>query len=117
VVARGRWGKLAAKADKITTWTQSEAGEKLLSGFCDSQNRCLYIFEAEGMVTGSSMPPVVSKLKKTLIFSKEEDPDNESISLDVQPPTRFSLATMLVHSSDWPRFALVGWWCTVSSGK
>jgi hypothetical protein len=78
---------MAAKADKITTWTQSEAGEKLLSGFCDSQNRCLYIFEAEGMVTGSNMPPVVSKLKKTLIFSKEEDPDTDSISIEVQPLT------------------------------
>ncbi|KAJ1491167.1 dynein heavy chain, N-terminal region 1-domain-containing protein, partial [Baffinella frigidus] len=79
------WGKMAAKADKITTWTQSEAGEKMLSGFCDSQNRCLYIFEAEGMVTGSTMPPVVSKLKKTLIFSKEEDPETDSISIDELP--------------------------------
>lgn len=120
---------MAAKADKITTWTQSEAGEKMLSGFCDSQNRCLYIFEAEGMVTGSTMPPVVSKLKKTLIFSKEEDPETDSISIDVPapplqnppqrwpgaasagapPPSSFARAVMLIHSSDRPRFALVGW--------
>jgi len=99
-LVRGRWGKLAAKPEKVTAFTQGEAGEKTIAGFCDSQNRCLYVYEQEGAVMGSThAPPNITKLKKTLVFSKEEDPEVDHFELAVGHPPPFPPPLVLVSPS------------------
>ena len=64
------WGKLA-KVDKIEKFTKSEPGIKAFTKFCDSEDRCLFVYEQEGEITGGDKVPTERK-KKGLVFVKDE---------------------------------------------
>lgn len=64
------YGKLA-KLDKIEKFTKSDPGIKMIQKFCDSEGRCLFIYEAEGEITGSFKAPSDRK-KKGVVFVKDD---------------------------------------------
>jgi len=76
-----RWGKLL-KPEKITKLTQNDSAMSSLKKFCDSSDRAIFIYEADGELTaGGRLPPASKMGKKLLSFSKSEA--DEGITLEV----------------------------------
>ena len=76
-----RWGKLV-KPDKITKLKQTDGAMSALKKFCDSSDRAVFVYEADGELTASGRLPPASKMgKKLLSFSKNEA--DEGVTLEV----------------------------------
>jgi len=66
------WGKMI-KPEKLTKLSQNNEATTALSKFCDSDDRCVFVFEADGELQASSRVPAPDKMgKKILAFFKAE---------------------------------------------
>ncbi len=64
------FGKLQ-KLEKITKYTQSDAGDKAFKKFCDQEGRVLFVFEQDGELTSSLKAPTDRK-RKSVAFVKDD---------------------------------------------
>jgi len=76
-----RWGKLV-KPEKITKFNQQDGNSTCFKKFCDSDDRCVFVYEVDGELTANGRPPHPSKMgKKVLAFSKNEE--DAGVTLEV----------------------------------
>jgi len=61
------------KPEKFAKFGQNDDTAKNFKGFCDSEDRFVFVYEADGELTASGRPPAASKLgKKLLAFTKSD---------------------------------------------
>lgn len=76
-----RWGKMI-KPEKVTKLSQSDGAATAFKKFCDSDDRCVFVYETDGDLTVSSRPAPAAKMgKKMLAFSKDDE--HSGIPLEV----------------------------------
>ena len=86
----GRWGKMI-KPEKLTKLSQNNEATTALSKFCDSDDRCVFVFEVDGELQASSRVPAPDKMgKKILAFFKAEQDAGLTMQVCAVAPVRGS---------------------------